>query len=339
MKLLTITIPCYNSQDYMDKAIQCAVKGGERVEVIIVNDGSKDRTGEIADSYALQYPDIVKVIHQDNGGHGEGINQGVKNATGTYFITLDSDDWFDEEVYQKLLNKLEELEAQGGVDTVICGYTYVHDNKKLDKKVLYRNVFPKDKIYTWQETKKFSIHQCLTIHTNILRTQVIRDSKLVLPKHMFYEDNILIYLTLPYCKRLYYINESFYQYYIGRADQSVNEEVWKKRCLQQKKAALIIITSNNLTELRKTEPKLARYMEHECDLLLSIATVGIRLNDTPEMVKENEDMWKEVIEFDPIVGKRLKNRSACFWVTRKGRFGRWLAIKTYRLAQKVMRLN
>ena len=69
----------------MEKCIDSLLLGGERVEIIIIADGSKDKTGEIADAYAKEYPNIVKVIHQENGGHGEGINQGVKYATGKYF--------------------------------------------------------------------------------------------------------------------------------------------------------------------------------------------------------------------------------------------------------------
>ena len=82
MKLLTVTVPCYNSQDYMEKCIESLLRGGERVEIIVINDGSKDNTGAIGDRYAAQYPDIVKVIHQENGGHGAGINAGLKAATG-----------------------------------------------------------------------------------------------------------------------------------------------------------------------------------------------------------------------------------------------------------------
>ena len=70
MKLLSIAIPCYNSEAYMEKCIDSLLIGGEDVEILIVNDGSSDRTAEIADSYERKYPTIVKAIHQENGGHG-----------------------------------------------------------------------------------------------------------------------------------------------------------------------------------------------------------------------------------------------------------------------------
>ncbi|MCI8814458.1 MAG: glycosyltransferase, partial [Lachnospiraceae bacterium] len=74
MKLLSITVPCYNSQEYMKKCVDSLLAGGEDVEILIVDDGSTDDTGKIADEYAREYPDIVQAIHQENGGHGEAVN-------------------------------------------------------------------------------------------------------------------------------------------------------------------------------------------------------------------------------------------------------------------------
>ena len=83
MKLLSIAIPCYNSEGYMRNCIESLLIGGEDVEILVVDDGStKDRTAEIADEYAAKYPAIVKAIHKENGGHGSAVNTGIDNATG-----------------------------------------------------------------------------------------------------------------------------------------------------------------------------------------------------------------------------------------------------------------
>lgn len=82
MKYITFTVPCYNSENYMKRCINSLLIGGNDVEIIIVDDGSTDRTGEIADEYAELYPGIVKVVHKENGGHGSGVNMGMKLATG-----------------------------------------------------------------------------------------------------------------------------------------------------------------------------------------------------------------------------------------------------------------
>lgn len=105
MKHLTITVPCFNSEDYLERCLDSLVIGGENVEIIIVNDGSTDRTGEIAEQYARQFPKIVTVVHKENGGHGSGVNAGLALATGMYFKVVDSDDWLEADAYRALLKK------------------------------------------------------------------------------------------------------------------------------------------------------------------------------------------------------------------------------------------
>ncbi|MBO5773158.1 MAG: glycosyltransferase family 2 protein [Clostridia bacterium] len=339
MKILSVTVPCYNSQEYMSKAIDSLLVGGDRVEIIIINDGSKDNTGAIADKYAEKYPDVVKVVHQENGGHGEGINQGLKHSTGKYFYVLDSDDWLEKDAFIKVLDKLEELENVGGIDLMVANYIYAHAIKRKRQVIKYKGTLPQNKIFGWEDTKKFKVWQCLTIHTCIFRRQLMLDSKVELPKHTFYEDNLMVYIPLRHAQKLYYMDVDLYSYYIGRPDQSVQEEVVKRRCLQQKYCSQRLATTYNLTEISKTEPKLARYLKHESELLLTIATVVMRLNKTDAMEKENDAMWQAVIDFDPVMGKKMKNHSICWWVTRPGKFGRWLAITAYRISQMFVHLN
>lgn len=125
MKLLSIAIPCYNSEAYMEKCIESLLKGGEEVEILVVNDGSSDRTAEIADAYAEKYPTIIKAIHQENGGHGEAVNAGIRNATGLYFKVVDSDDWVNEEAYKQILKTLEELtRGPKTLDMLISNFVY-----------------------------------------------------------------------------------------------------------------------------------------------------------------------------------------------------------------------
>lgn len=84
MKLLTVTIPCYNSENYMEKCVDSLLAGGEDVELLIVDDGSSDRTAEIADNYAEKYPSIVRAIHKENGGHGSAVNTGMEMQPGCF---------------------------------------------------------------------------------------------------------------------------------------------------------------------------------------------------------------------------------------------------------------
>ena len=97
MKLLSIAIPCYNSEAYMENCIKSLLPGGDEVEILVIDDGSKDRTAEIADEYQEKYPGIVRAIHQPNLGHGGAVNTGIHHAQGLYFQVVDSDDWVHEE--------------------------------------------------------------------------------------------------------------------------------------------------------------------------------------------------------------------------------------------------
>ena len=107
MKLLSIAIPCYNSEAYMRHCIESLLPGGDEVEILIVDDGStKDRTAEIADEYERKYPGICRAIHQENGGHGEAVNTGLRNAEGIDYKVVDRDDWVDEAAYQEINSTL-----------------------------------------------------------------------------------------------------------------------------------------------------------------------------------------------------------------------------------------
>lgn len=105
MKYITFTIPCYNSENYMRRCVDSLLVGGEDVEILIIDDGSSDRTGAIADEYEMLYPNIVKAVHKPNGGHGSGVNKGLELAHGLYYKVVDSDDWFDRDAYLKMLDK------------------------------------------------------------------------------------------------------------------------------------------------------------------------------------------------------------------------------------------
>ena len=152
MKLLTVAIPCYNSEDYMEKSIRSALNGGEKVEVLIIDDGSTDSTLEIAKKYEKKFPSIVKVIHKENGGHGDAVNAGIKNATGIYFKVLDSDDVLGKKAMAKVLNFLEKaVETDMDIDMVITNFMYDKQGVKRKKIMKYKSAMPVEKVITWDD--------------------------------------------------------------------------------------------------------------------------------------------------------------------------------------------
>lgn len=336
MKLLTVTVPCYNSQDYMEKCIDSLLLGGNQVEIIIIDDGSKDQTGAIADRYAALYPDIVKVIHQENGGHGEGINQGLKHATGIYFKVVDSDDTLSND-FPLFLQKLRDCEKSGGVDLLVTNYFYVHTDGIGDRSINYSSALPVDRIFGWRDTKPFRIHQLLTIHSCTFRTDVMRKWAQPLPKHVFYEDNLMVYQTLPYVQRMYYMNTDLYRYWIGRPDQSVQQSVMSKRYPHQILVTERCFTSYHLDDV--VDSKLKKYMKHELFVMFGISILFTRLNKTAQSDSALEVMWENCRQYDERWTNHFRNRTPLWFICIPGKFGQNFSGVIYRIANKIVRFN
>ncbi len=207
MKYITFTIPCYNSENYMRRCVDSLLVGGEDVEILIIDDGSSDRTGAIADEYEMLYPNIVKAVHKPNGGHGSGVNKGLELAHGLYYKVVDSDDWFDRDAYLKMLDKIKSFEVAQFPDLIICNYVYDHLDEGIQKPMNYRNVFPTEKMCNWNTIGHFHPSQYLIMHALMFQTKVLRQSGVKLPEHTFYVDNLFSYQPLPYAKNLVDLRE------------------------------------------------------------------------------------------------------------------------------------
>lgn len=339
MKLLSIAIPCYNSEGYMRHCIETLLPGGDEVEIIIVDDGStKDQTAEIADEYAAKYPGIVKAVHQENGGHGEAVNTGLRNAMGLYFKVVDSDDWVDAESYQKVLAKLSELVREGNtVDMMICNYVYEKQGAKHKKTVRYTTAFPQDKVFTWNDVKHFHLGQYILMHSVIYRTQMLQSCGMELPKHTFYVDNIFVYYPLPYVKTLYYMDTDLYRYFIGRADQSVNEQVMISRVDQQIKVNKIMIDQYDLKSIQNA--KLRKYMISYLDIMMTVSSIMLIRSGTEESLAKKKDLWQYLKKKDAGLYYRLYFGIFGRAMNLPGKGGRKVSVIAYKLANKVMGFN
>ena len=336
MKLLTVTVPCYNSEAYMEKCVDSLVAGGERVEVIIIDDGSKDRTAEIADAYAEKYPTIVRVIHQENGGHGEGINQGLIHATGKYFKVVDSDDVMSED-FPAFLDKLEECEANGGIDLMVTNYYYVHTDGVGDRSIKYGNALPAGRIIGWGDTHRFAMHQLITIHSATFRTELMRVASEPLPKHVFYEDNLMVFRTLPHVKRLYYMDVDLYRYWIGRPDQSVQAKTMMKRYTHHLLVVEKCFKACDFDGL--SHRKLRNYLKHEMFMLYGIAILYTRMNKTKQTDADLREMWKKCIAHNEKWGKHFRYYTPLTFVCIPGKFGQHFCSFINWIANHIVKFN
>ena len=312
-KIITFAVPCYNSAAYMDHCVETLLKGGEDIEIILVDDGStKDNTHEKCDEWAAKYPDIIRAIHQENGGHGEGVNQGIRNARGLYYKVVDSDDWLDEAALQTVLDKLRQFAASDNpVDLFIANYVYEHVEDNTQKVMRYTNVFPQNRVFTWNDIGRFRPSQYLLMHSVIYRTQLLRDCGLELPKHTFYVDNIFVYQPLPSVRTMYYMDVNFYRYFIGREDQSVSRKNIVARYKQQVGVTDIMIRCYRYAELKAMHPHLRRYMKHDVNVLMCLSlmfTTGGK-TERKERKATLKRMWSSIREEDPEMYRFLRHRS------------------------------
>lgn len=332
MKYISFVVPCYNSEAYMENCIESLLIGGEDVEIIIIDDGSKDKTGKIADKYQKKYPTIVKAIHQENGGHGAGIMTGLSVATGKYFKVVDSDDWVDKKAYKTLLKKIKKIDS----DLIIMNYVYTYTDGRINQTISFKNVFKENEEMTWDEMKKFKPTQYLSLHSLMYKKSVLDASSMDLPKHTFYEDNLFIYIPFVNTKTIYYMDLDFYRYFIGREDQSVQEPQLIKRSSHQVLVTKLVCNKYDLDEVKSK--KLRKMMYRECVFCMTIGTIFSRLAMNEEGEKQYKELWESIKENNPKLYKRLifSKAGAC---AIPGKFGRFIAIKGYRFAHSLVKFN
>lgn len=338
MKSLSLIVSCYNSEDYVERCVNSLLLGGEEVEILLVDDGSNDRTPQIIDYYAHKFPGIVRAIHQANGGPGAAINAGLHAATGLYTKIVDSDDWLDATAYQQVLDFLRETNRQGeALDMIVSNYIYDRQGARHKKVMRYPTILPQGQVFGWQDVR-FPAGKYLLMHAIIYRTSLLRDeAKLELPRHTFYVDNIYVFEPLPFVKKIYYLNVELYHYFIGRADQSVNEDVMLSRIDQQLKInrRLIIFYAENITD----SSPVSQYMEKYVEIITTVSSILLVKGGTPRYLALKKDLWRFVKQYDETLYKQLCHGAFGIGVHLPGKIGRKTAVGAYHIAQRMYGFN
>ena len=339
MKILTIAVPCYNSEAYMKKTIDHLAVGGDEVEVLIIDDGSKDNTMEVAKKLEKTYPTVVRAIHQENKGHGGAVNTGIREATGVYFKVCDSDDYFEYDAYMKLLDVLRDsILTAKEPDIVITNYVYDKQGVKHKKVMRYTGCFPENRMFTWDEVKKpLRMYQYVLMHSLTYKLQLLRDSRTVLPEHCFYVDNLMAFQPLIYTKTLYYLNVDLYMYFIGRQDQSVNEKVMLGRLDQQLKVTRLMIDEYRPELI--TQKRQKDHLVHYLGIMMSVSSVLLLRKGTKEALQERATLWNYLRKKDTKLF--LKNRSSMLGLLMNVHtpIGRKLTLICYYIAQRLFGFN
>ena len=338
MKYISFAIPCYNSQDYMAHAIESILPGGDEVEIIIVNDGSKDKTSQSAHEYMDKYPDIIKVIDKENGGHGDAVNAGLANASGKYFKVVDSDDWVDEEALHKILMLMRHLEEDNEqIDMLISNYVYEKVGVTHKKCIHYRNVLPQDEVFRWDDIGHFRLDQYILMHSVIYRTDMLKLSQMRLPKHTFYVDNIYVYYPLPHVRKIYYLDVDFYRYFIGREDQSVNEKVMIARVDQQ---IFVTKTMIDMYQLKKvTSKKLRQYMINYLAIMMTVSSILLIRSKEKENLEKKKELWLYLKKRDMKTYIKIRYGILGQTMNIPGKSGRKISSLAYTVARRIIGFN
>ena len=337
-KIITFVVPSYNSESYLHKCVDSLLVGGDEVEILIVNDGSTDRTGAIADEYEAKYPGIVRAIHQENKGHGGAINTGLANATGEFFKVVDSDDRVAADAYSQVMNVLRKaVMEEHELDLLISNYVYDKQGVHRKKVMRYASILPQNQYFTWDDCGYFGPTKYILMHSTTFRTSLLRDIGLVLPEKVFYEDNIFVTKAMAASEVLYYLDVNFYWYFIGRADQSVNEQVMIGRLDQQLAIDRMMIDYLDIAgmESRKQRKCLLQYLEMQ----MVVSSIMCILSKTPERLQDKKALWKQLKGKNGAVYRRIRWSLMGFWMNLPGRFGRFLSVVGYKAMNKIFGFN
>lgn len=216
-KVLSVVVPSYNIEDYIERLIQSFLEIDENYqemfEVIIVNDGSKDNTVEVAERLIDNHPfDNIKVINKANGGHGSTINRGVLEAKGKYFKVIDGDDWVDKQAFEELLDKLKVSD----IDLVITDFTKQFVLDDVQELVVPISNIKSNELYSGIPKQR------VPMHSVTYKTSLLRDNCIQLTEKVFYVDLQYTFFPLMYVKNWIYYPLNVYQYLLGRVNQSVS---------------------------------------------------------------------------------------------------------------------
>lgn len=228
-KILSVVIPMYNVEKFIGKCLDSLIvpkNQFELLDIVVVNDGTPDNSAEIAKRYSEKYPNVIRVIDQENKGHGGAWNTGINEAIGKYIFFLDSDDWFDTEQFSAFIDKLINTDT----DLVfVNSQTYYAENGTYSQSRII-NMVP-DKIYDankydWLHTEH-TPNQTYIVHC-IIKSELLKPHLPIFLEKVRYDDIILEGLPILIANSFVYYDLCIYNYYKGRAGQSYDPKIRAK---------------------------------------------------------------------------------------------------------------
>ena len=339
-KTLTIVVPSYNVEQCLRRCVNSLLNCDSTadIDIVIVDDGSTDSTPALADELACGSQGVVRVIHQENRGHGGAVNAGIDAAQGMYIKIVDADDWLDPGAYAKVLRFLR-LQAMNTmpVDMVVTNYVYEKRAENIQTVSNYKHAIPTGRVLTWDDLRTFYINQYLLMHSIIYRASVLRESGMRLPEKTFYVDFIYAYQPLPYVKTMTYLDVDFYRYFIGREGQSVAKETMIRRVGELLKVNSFMV---HATPDASTVPYgLYKYMIHYLSINCVVVSIFLILSKKKENYVRKSHMWDDLYEYSPQISHDVRKTTLCRAVNMPSPVGRALVRRVYAIANHFVGFN
>lgn len=261
-KVLTISVAAYNADRYIDVCLSSflACRNLDKLDVIVVDDGSTDDTAKLTNAFVSKAPDSIRLISKENGGHGSTINTSIANAKGKYYKVVDADDWVDPAALDRLVDYL----STHDVDVAINPYVEEHESngstnpKPVGIDVILPN-FNSPKAQILQFEALAGALQ-LFMHTLTFMTKIVQAMPQI-DEHCFYVDVEYVVYPIEYLSTAVVFDDAVYHYRLGTADQSVNKQNLEARIGQHEHVLFVLsayLENHVLSEeISATKKKLA----------------------------------------------------------------------------------
>ncbi|SHE25853.1 glycosyltransferase family 2 protein [Actinomyces glycerinitolerans] len=357
--LITVVVPAYNAEDCLGRCLSSLVAaddGSGALEIIVVDDGATDGTGALADAYAAAHT-AIEVIHQENKGHGGAINTGVAASRGTWLKVCDADDAIDPGALRTLLAALRSWQRDGNEpDLVVTNFVYVREGTPAWYRlshgparrgprgirpgrhvVRFRGLLPSGRIGGWDDVGRFRPDQYLMMHSLAYRREVLQRSGMRLPEHCFYVDNLFAFEPLRHVRTLTYLDLDLYYYTVGRAGQSVADDVIVARLDQHDRVNALMLEA--MPHEGDVPNALLRYLVHIYTMSAVVITTMALRSGTPRNIAIKQQLWERLDATRPDVARRVRRSVMGRLMTLPGRPGDWVPVAGYQVARRVLALN
>lgn len=304
MKLITIAIPTYNGEKNLPIYLPRSILDSDEVEYLIIDDGSKDKTLEVANALAKKYKN-VRVFHQENKGFGGAYNAGIKNATGKYIYFLDCDDYLNTETLKHNLEIIKHNKET--IDVYINPFNYEYSDGRVRKDDAIKFAVL-DRPFSPNEVKPFTNTTFFMNHNVTVRRELLIKYKLDLP-HCHYCDNQFIAYLFLYADKMMFIDKIICHYRIGALTQSVSNESVKRNYEHYWKTLLSMVKMTDNDKYKALDKHTRKLYLHYFFVTAIMGFYATYLDNDKSRHKLFKKYMKETKEANPYMYKQVCNHT------------------------------